>query len=366
MNKDFLSQKLQGIYESLADDESRELFIPRFEQVFRANENSMIDMMEIAIRHELKKPLPAGNRRVKMGIPTVAELLRGNQLCGEREVILWGAGGNFQRIFSLLQRFGVKVSYVCDSDVKKQGTTVNGLLVISPEEFFDKHRDCFVGCTVWFQSRDIVNELLKHGFPEERMFWFVSSEKQYFGPEFIAPLPDEVYVDVGCFSAGTIKDFIKLCDGRYKRIYGIEADKACYQKISDYFSKTENENICLVNKGAWSKSGKLSFHSDANGSISQIHESGESEIDVSTIDEIVQSDKVTFIKMDIEGAELEALHGAANTIRANKPRLAISIYHKPEDIADIPAYIKDLVPGYRFYIRQYSYFWGETILYAVL
>jgi hypothetical protein len=72
-----------------------------------------------------------------------------------------------------------------------------------------------------------------------------------------------------------------------------------------------------------------------------------------------------FIKMDIEGSELEALYGAANTISKNLPRLAISIYHKFEDIVDILSYVHELAPTYRFYIRQCSYIDGETVLYAV-
>lgn len=76
-------------------------------------------------------------------------------------------------------------------------------------------------------------------------------------------------------------------------------------------------------------------------------------------------EKVTFIKMDVEGAELEALKGARKTIMKHHPRLAISIYHKPEDIWEIPAYILSLSEDYRFYIRHYQFSKNETILYAV-
>lgn len=87
-----------------------------------------------------------------------------------------------------------------------------------------------------------------------------------------------------------------------------------------------------------------------------------------SIDEIVYSEespKVTFIKMDIEGAELESLKGAQKVIQRDKPKLAICIYHKPEDMVELPLYIKELVPEYKFYIRHHSNFINETVLYAI-
>ena len=83
------------------------------------------------------------------------------------------------------------------------------------------------------------------------------------------------------------------------------------------------------------------------------------------IDEIVGEDKVSFIKMDIEGAELKALEGAKETILKWYPRLAICIYHKYEDIYEIGDYILSLNPNYKLYIRHYSTCMWETVLYAV-
>ena len=81
---------------------------------------------------------------------------------------------------------------------------------------------------------------------------------------------------------------------------------------------------------------------------------------------IIKDDKITFLKMDIEGSELKALHGARKIIQRDKPKLAICVYHKPEDIIEIPLYINSLVPEYKFYMRHYGYTPANTVLYAII
>ena len=83
-----------------------------------------------------------------------------------------------------------------------------------------------------------------------------------------------------------------------------------------------------------------------------------------TIDTVVKDEKVGFIKMDIEGAEYGALHGAAETIKRDKPFLAICVYHKPGDVLAIMDYCHKLVPEYKFWLRHYGVSWTETVLYA--
>lgn len=86
------------------------------------------------------------------------------------------------------------------------------------------------------------------------------------------------------------------------------------------------------------------------------------------IDSLVEDgtiERVDFIKMDIEGAELGALKGAARSIKRFMPKLAISIYHKPRDMVEIPLYIHDLGLGYRLFIDHYTIFDGETVVFAL-
>jgi hypothetical protein len=85
---------------------------------------------------------------------------------------------------------------------------------------------------------------------------------------------------------------------------------------------------------------------------------------VDTIYHLLQDRRVTYIAMDIEGTERKAICGTEQTIRQWKPQLAISVYHRREDIFDLLLLIKSFVPDYKFFLRHYMYDQTETILYA--
>lgn len=101
------------------------------------------------------------------------------------------------------------------------------------------------------------------------------------------------------------------------------------------------------------------------GYASKISEHGGIEVEADSIDNVLSGNKVTYIKLDVEGAEIETLKGAIETIRAQKPKMAISIYHKPEDIIEIPLFMEKLDMDYKYYIRHYQTRYAETVLYAI-
>ena len=121
------------------------------------------------------------------------------------------------------------------------------------------------------------------------------------------------------------------------------------------------KNVNIIYKAAWDKNETLLFGGEAKAF--EIN-GGDIAVSGARIDDIVGEEKVTFIKMDIERSEYQALRGAENAIKRNKPKLAICIYHKPNDILMIPNLIEEMVPEYKFAIRHYCSGWIETVLYA--
>jgi FkbM family methyltransferase len=128
--------------------------------------------------------------------------------------------------------------------------------------------------------------------------------------------------------------------------------------------------INLVKNPLWSKSGEQLFVEGTGPGAKVVPHSSDTnatQVETLTIDDLVSKEKlkrVDFIKMDIEGAELEALRGAESTIRQFHPKLAISLYHKLNDFWEIPQYIDSLGLGYKFSLKHVTIHAEETVLYA--
>ena len=187
---------------------------------------------------------------------------------------------------------------------------------------------------------------------------------QYF-PQGIFELTDkESYFDCGAFTGDTIAAFLQATGGLYRHIWAVEPDRSNYKRLVQYIADEKLSNIDVVNKGLYSYTGKLPFQ-ETGSMLSMITNDSDNCIETDTIDNIATGNPVTYIKMDVEGVELEALKGAEQTIRQYKPVLGISIYHKQQDLIDIPAYIKAIVPEYKFYFRVHKKLAIDTVLYGI-
>lgn len=172
---------------------------------------------------------------------------------------------------------------------------------------------------------------------------------------------DEVMIDCGAFTGDTALMFAKHCPN-YQKIYAFEPDNAIFNQLIE---NTKELKITTINKGVFSKTSTLSFDIEDCG-CSNFNKDGKIQIKVETIDNLLKQEKevITLIKMDIEGSELEALKGASETIRKYKPKLAICVYHKANDLIEIPKYIKSLHQDYKFFLRNHQMVPEDTVLYA--
>lgn len=191
----------------------------------------------------------------------------------------------------------------------------------------------------------------------------VKQEHQYFEDGLVEFSADERFVDCGAFDGDSAVAFVDALHQRridsYEEIISFEPDLENYRKMC---GRNVLHHTC-VRKGVAESPGVVSFTAD--GTSGRVESDGNDQIELESIDHYFNGTRVTMIKMDIEGMELAALKGAEQTIKVWRPKLAICIYHKKEDLWEIPRFIKGLVSDYRFYIRAYDDTACELVLYAL-
>ncbi|SEF67657.1 methyltransferase, FkbM family [Butyrivibrio sp. Su6] len=189
-------------------------------------------------------------------------------------------------------------------------------------------------------------------------------KSEYFIDEYWKPFADGVYIDGGAYDGDTIEEIAFWTRNDFKRIYSFEPQVDKARQIRDKVLWRYGDKIKFYDMGLWSCNTTLHF-TDGNDSVSgKVTDYGAS-ISTCFIDEVV-NEKVSFIKMDIEGSEVEALKGARQTICRDKPCMAICIYHKPSHLWEIPMMVHEMVPEYKLHIRHYGASMYGTILYAVI
>jgi FkbM family methyltransferase len=173
---------------------------------------------------------------------------------------------------------------------------------------------------------------------------------------------DEVYVDAGAFDGDSLKWFKERVDDRFDRIIAFEPDPQTYARLVRNFS--HDARVEAVNAGLHRKKGVLRFRDDASRGAIFVEDGGIA-MDVVALDELLAGNRASFVKMNIEGAEIDALYGARDTIRRWLPKLAISVYHRPSDLWQIPRIVREFSDQYQLYLRQHDGGVIETVLYGV-
>lgn len=284
----------------------------------------------------------------------------------DKAIYIYGGGGTGQDVKHLLDNSDIKIKGFLDQNYDKINE-IEGIPVYNPDAEKCKDSVVIIGMVKYWE---VYHKLLSfHPYKiinyGDYSYW--NSPVQYFENTIISSkkYSEECFLDVGAYNLANSIQFYDICQKWNKKFkaYAFEPDPKCYSKCLEYVIAHPYMRINLFNCGLSEKKQTIHFIANGNGS-GTINEAGTASINVVPLDSL-DIENATYIKMDIEGSELEALKGGENTIRKFKPRLAICLYHKPEDIYTIPVYIKKLNPLYKFYIRHYSNFTDETVLYAI-
>jgi FkbM family methyltransferase len=196
-----------------------------------------------------------------------------------------------------------------------------------------------------------------------------SSKGDYFPPDLIAPLPpDVIFIDCGAYDGDTVLRFLAQQRGAFGRILAFEPDETNCRRLRERLALMGDEvasRAQVFHAGVGARRERLRFNSTGNTSAA-FDGMGNVEIDVLPLEEVVEDDgSPLYLKFDVEGAEREALAGAEQLIRRARPIIAISVYHKPNDLWELPSYLHSLDLGYQLFLRTQGEDGMDVICYAL-
>ena len=324
----------------------------------------------------------------------------------KRPIVIYGMGNGADKLLRRFEKYGITVSDIFASDGFVRGHSYAGFRVKSFSEIKAEYSD-FVIVLSFASNRPEVIEMIK-GIDAEYELYIpdmpIANEQEYFDREFYNSHYDEIasayslfededskrifssvikyrlfgrlsyllegmsdkdemysligkgierIVDAGAYNGDTAREAITYFP-KLKKIYAIEADKRNFQKLLKFAQSCEVE-VYPIDAAVWCECGVGLFSVSANRNSSVTatasYEHKKEDISLITVDSIT-SDKIDYIKYDVEGAEYEALSGSYGTIKESRPALLVSLYHRSRDIFFLPSYISKTFNNYRLYLRR--------------
>ncbi|NLL63525.1 MAG: FkbM family methyltransferase [Ruminococcaceae bacterium] len=327
----------------------------------------------------------------------------------EKPIVMYGTGDGADKIFNVFKKYDIQVSDIFVSDeFYREGTIFQGFNTVKFTDIEKKYEDFIVVIAFATFRLDYINRIKKIASKYEVLVPSVSVigddyfsleiakenkaliEKAYFlladdeskyvfenlisfritgKPEYlfnaessredvfkdIIKLSDnETYVDLGAYRGDTVEEFLLTVKGLYKKIFALEPDNKNYQKLCENVGTLDN--VECFNMASWSHKTNLEFSGGGGRNSTLFDVTNKKDIVVAIdVDSILKDEKVTYIKMDVEGAETETLDGLQKTLKIFKPKLAVSAYHKTLDLFTLPIKIHSINPEYKIFLRHHPY-----------
>ena len=326
----------------------------------------------------------------------------------KRPIMVYGMGNGADKLFERFELYGIKVSEVFASDGFVRGHSYRGYKVKSFSEIKESYPE-FVIVLSFASNRQEVIDMLAEIDSAHDMYapdMPVAGVAEYFDKDFynahyedillaynslvdeesraiftsvinykltgrIKYLlecyseRDEIYslmprenmeiaIDAGAYNGDTAREMICYFDS-IKRIYALEPDKKTFKRLVRYSEAEGTNRVIPINSAAWSEDSRGVFFGSGNRNSTAVatasYEHTEDEILMIKIDSVT-TEKVDYIKYDVEGAEREALIGSHRTITEYSPTLLVSLYHRSRDIFELINYIKNNYPDYTLFLRR--------------
>lgn len=332
-------------------------------------------------------------------------------------VSIFGSGSYAKRIAKILKKNNIHINFFFDNNPAKANSELEGIPVVYPNDNIDLlRRFPIIIASTWHEeistqlididsylhtinasefdyemnihfldtedekhllwlyyriqdedSKKLFINLLRYRSSGEFKYLPKSSFSQYLHP-FLSLTNNEIIIDGGAWQGDTAEFFLNKFQA--SKVISLEPDPQNYTVLQG-LKNIYKERLIHFPYGLWDKRTTLYFNStdvlgDEHSIGCSISDQGDIKIEVEALDALVsQLDIIpSYIKMDIEGAEYEAILGASQTIKQHKPKLAICLYHKPKDLWQLPKLIHQIRDDYSFSLGHHFHGWTETVLYA--
>lgn len=333
----FGSEEIQNIIEHIADDESKAVFSNCFmysvsKELFYIRKNIMMTRIGQDFYKRIKEV--------------------------DGPIVIFGSGKRGKRLMNLFPE--IRWSGFVDND---QSGTYRGYLVTDLKDAKSRWSNAIYVISVLNEHENIEKELIAEGLTQQQIVvlekYNMEMERTQYIDEPMIPYDSiETWIDAGGYDGNDTGKFLSF--KRTKFVYTFEPDPDMWHICNSCCGA--DHRVKVLPHGIYDKNTVLGFEK-LQGGLSNIYENGNDTISVKKLDEIITSN-VQFIKMDIEGTEYKALIGAKRIICQDKPYMAISVYHKEEDIWQLPSKLLEYNPDYRFSFRHYSIGQVDTVMYV--
>lgn len=207
------------------------------------------------------------------------------------------------------------------------------------------------------QSRKVFANTLNYKLSGKIGYLFdCETQRQEDLRQLIRPDASEVYLDLGAYNGDTIQELGELTNWHWREVVAVEPDRRNCRKLRALAEELAQRGLSVEvhESGIWDVAGELSF-SDSGGRQSTFIGASKRVVPVTTIDIVAAGRPISYIKMDVEGAEVQALAGGAETISKYAPKLFVAAYHYDVDLFRLPQLMWQLVPDYKIYLRKHPY-----------
>lgn len=327
----------------------------------------------------------------------------------KKPILIYGMGNGADKIIAVLEQYGIEYADVFASDGFVRGHSFRGKVVLSYSQAREKYEDFIILLSFGTHLDDVMQriyeldkahelyapdvpvcqgELFNNAFFEAHLSELEHARK-LFDDEQSKKIFDDVIrfkltgkikylrltecteeeanellslnrfkkiLDLGAYNGDTVKKYISICPN-LEEIHAFEPDFRNFKKLNAYIEGLDNIKAFAYNYASWDENTSLEFSASGNrnssGAGTASHQTKLVTIDARRADSVLSS--VDFIKYDVEGAEYKAILGSFELIKHSKCELLVSMYHRSEDLYELPILVKKINPEYKLFLRRLPY-----------